>query len=121
MGWRQLFHSLALISGGGFSFSGSRVWLESDGEWCSGEASSPQICGGGVASWLLYRSVPSGFGVLVLVLGSLGVWWCGGPNWLCLSEILLLVLSGGHGSGSVARLELSTELGDLLWQLVSSS
>lgn len=65
--------------------------------------------------------MPSGFGVLVSVLGSLVVWWCGGPSWLWISEILLRVLSDGHESGSIARLELSTELGDLLWQLVSSS
>lgn len=54
--------------------------------------------------------MPSGFGGLVSVLGSLVVWWCGGPRRLCLSEILLLVLSGGHESESK---ELSTELGDL--------
>ena len=49
MGQRRLFLSLASISGGGFSFSGSRVWLKGDGEWSSGEASYPRICGGGVA------------------------------------------------------------------------
>lgn len=49
VGWRRLFLSLASISGGGFSFSGSRVWPEGDGEWSSGEASSLRICGGGVA------------------------------------------------------------------------
>ncbi|CAN6860107.1 unnamed protein product, partial [Brassica oleracea] len=63
---------------------------------------------------LLYRSVPSGFRVLVSVLGSLVVWW---------AKLALTFGDPTACSKWWARVgkELSIELGDLLWQLVSSN
>ncbi|CAF1744384.1 unnamed protein product [Brassica napus] len=68
-----------------------------------------------IGAWkLLYRSVPSGFGVLVSVLGSLVVRW---------AKLALTFGDPTACSKWCAQVgkELSIELGDLLWQLVSSN
>ncbi|CAN6931557.1 unnamed protein product [Brassica oleracea] len=90
VGQRRLFLSLASISGGGFSFSGSRV----------------------CAFWVWRSS-----------LGSLVVWWCGGPRRLCLSEILLLVLSACVEllSTWLVGLRLSCSLGGVSPKVVFSN
>ena len=58
--------------------------------WRSGEVCSPWICGGGVA----LRPLSVGSCLLGLVFKSR---YLVPPSWFCLSEILRLVLSCGHG------------------------